>query len=174
MRLPLTKPWRAYPELDRYSDTQCRAIMNQAHRAFQLWRTIFAVCAILLSVIGFFCCMFACVSFAGMLDKTFRERHVLKLTGLALILSSLIPIILVMFGSRLVTSRALRAHLGALKCFACRYLLIGLRIESTDARNPGVACPECGSFNPLLDMGIQAQLTETGVLADPDTDPDRA
>ncbi len=166
MRIPFSKPYRAFPELDPFSDAQCRELigMAQAHRLH--WALEFAARA---SV------MLATFFVAGLAVRWSRTLFFDRWTGwwlrsgvgdtleIVLIFTALLgaPMMSVLVMRDLQDRRMIRRVLerGA-NCAGCRYSLLGL-LEVEEGR---VRCPECGRMNSS-DPALRALVTPDGARA---------
>lgn len=149
MRLPLVKLHRAFPELDRFSDAQCR---DMIHRVVA--RNHFITFAV--SMIAVLCCIgvFAAIMWPGVsLARRFlapmQQDPVLGVIMLVAAIAGLIASFLIrdLFVRRSITSWILSA-----RCEGCRYSLIGLV-----AMNSVIRCPECGCDNDLKARGVDPE-----------------
>ncbi|MBM4108802.1 MAG: hypothetical protein FJ255_08335 [Phycisphaerae bacterium] len=139
-----TKLYRAFPELDSYSDEQCERFVRAATRAW--WRRILrGVIVLLVFIAGL------PVALAAMAWTYAVTEQALDLPGV-LVLFVVIPIGLMLVGvgtppvaAFLARDQLLRRQVrfvlrdrGA--CAECRYSLIGLPVTRAH-----VLCPECGT-----------------------------
>lgn len=140
MRLPLSKVYRAFPELDRFDDAACRAFVSDVSR--QHWwsalRTaIFStVIAVLLALGG--------LTLIGT-EMARRDSALTQWAELAGLVAVFVgPIVFGMAMRDWWLRRRLQERIDASRCFACNYSLIGM-----PAGDAGVCCPECGAVTPV-------------------------
>jgi hypothetical protein len=146
MRIPGTKVWRAFPELDPFDDARCIVFVRAASRPWR--RVIRAGVVVLVAVVVAFVWLHAVMVFGVTGLGLERSRAggasgVIGQLGLAIVLAVPGP-----FAGLLVRDmmlkRAIRRVLRTRgQCVACSYGLIGLR-AGADGR---VVCPECGLSN---------------------------
>ncbi|MEM1354457.1 MAG: hypothetical protein AAGH88_06185 [Planctomycetota bacterium] len=159
MRLPLSKPWRAYPELDAYSDEQCRYLLNRAKRAWPKLRVGLVLQRWIANVLmlGYVALVGLCVSpIAVWFNKQIGEptnavEDVLYFVPIfVLILIALSPLLVIQlwFYQRKIHA-VLADRLELSRCPGCRYPLIGQRTV-----NGVVTCPECDRGCLLIELGL--------------------
>lgn len=158
MRIPLGKVWRAFPELDTFSDRECEGFVREARRRRPLFAIIVPVAG---CVVGF--AAWVASAFAiGIVLATVRwpSGNVpdwAHTTAACTILSlfGLLP----GFGALVARDRQLRRTVRALlnrtTCGGCNYALLGLTIHDDGSEGgPWVVCPECGKPNYLRVLGV--------------------
>lgn len=143
MRLPTSKVYRAFPELDEFGDAQCRAWLRSANTGF-LWRlmrmalfgAVFLFWLVIVSVT-----LAAVGSSLSILDgRPVNDRPALSLLGVGAAIGIGLGIVWVlMLRDGLLRRRVRRVMELRGACDGCRYVLVGLPV--TDGR---VTCPECG------------------------------
>lgn len=148
MRIPGSKVYRAFPELDRYRDDQCRRFVASANRGF--WRKVVAAACILSVLIP---CWFGAgyvtveqiepALFSNVDGGPSTVRVILLLlAAIALfVVGALPPLVVRDFLLRIRISSVLRDR-GF--CLVCRYRLVGLPV-TTHLGRATVACPECAT-----------------------------
>jgi ribosomal protein L37AE/L43A len=150
MRLPLTKIYRAFPELDPFTDQQCTAYLATAKQRHRVRTQLGALVAILVMLFAW--------TFIGTvfgLSAATLPRRMQTQFGWDLLFA--IGFGTVVFLGALcglwVRDRWLRwlvrMELSEAKCPDCDYSLLGLRIESGS-----VMCPECGGVWVLEELGL--------------------
>jgi len=140
VRIPLSEPWRAFAELDRFSDEQCRAYVaavNQERRASRAFSRVCSVAAFLFIV-----------PIGAIVGDAFAPR-VLDPRPVALVCALFPSLISMLLIRDLWLRGALRKHLLAAHCPACRYILLGLVVH-----DGAVQCPECGKRIVLSELGL--------------------
>ncbi len=142
MRFPLSKVYRAFPELDRFSDADCRYFCRDIYRREKLTYlapTVFGVSLVVLML---------CMLYLQRTRNAWWLPDQLELLGSALfaVPSSILAAIYVRdrFFHRAVRERILGA-----RCSGCRFSLIGLPVRDGTTR-----CPECGATIVLSDHGL--------------------
>lgn len=162
MRVPGSKVYRAFSELDPFSDAECVAyvrMVRQRHRLMHGVATVFGVGLALGCIVGFGSLM---VSFTASIDDQ-PGRSVFDSAWGTLLLLLLIVAVPVMTGGvaflvvrDVALRRGVRRHLGKVQCHGCGYSLLGLAVVDGVVR-----CPECGEGLELAKYG----LSEGDVLA---------
>lgn len=144
MRIPLTRVYRAFPELDRFSDDQCSRFVRAAckrgwrrhvHRALLVILTPISVLCTLL-VLGM-----ALEALADALGRSFEYSTTYDVLLFSVLAAGFLPV----FGAMLIRDRLLLRRIRSVlrarcTCPACRYSLLGIVV----AENNVVTCPECG------------------------------
>ncbi|MCP3904632.1 MAG: hypothetical protein GY715_13480 [Planctomycetes bacterium] len=144
MRIPTSKIYRAFPELDHLSDEQCERLLVRT-RNDELPQTFrLLVCVAVGSVT-------LLMSFS--LFMTF-VRDDGSLSDLVLLVAiPAVPAILTLFTRDVLLRRALRkaitSRIDRVRCPRCRYILIGQRPVDEH-----VTCPECGNETSLETLGV--------------------
>jgi len=161
VRLPVSKIYRAFPELDRFSDEECREFVRTARQRHRLGEAGVGCLAAFLSIATIIILMILTNRFGSWLSAHVTGRR--SFDGLA-ILSFILSI-----AGGLITGLvirdcwlrgAIRSSLRSTRCGNCAYSLLGLPVRSGE-----VVCPECGATLVLALIG----LTE----ADPHARPER-
>lgn len=154
MRLPLAKIYRAFPELDRFSDEECRGFVAQASKAGLDWTTaaraaggVFTISAFLIAIplsmtIG---------ALTGAAIWGVRGPRPFWM-GLSLLVGITVPLVGNLMLRDFVLRRRIRRRLLSAECAACRYSLLGLAW-----RDGLVKCPECGTSNDLRGRGLKPE-----------------
>jgi hypothetical protein len=150
VRLPLSEPWRAFSELDQFSDAQCRAYVVAVKRERRASRAFAGVCwvaaVVLIVPLG---------AWVGTLlapDSVQRPRNTPAedFGFLLIIVCAAFPLLMARLLIRdFWLRRSLRAHLRAAHCPVCAYVLLGLMVH-----DGAVQCPECGERIVLAKMGL--------------------
>lgn len=164
MRLITFKLYRAFPELDDYTDSQCEELMARVRRSLGSQVLIVAAAIATFMFVGVitviaFAVFNASVNHAGV--SILRENLI---HGVACFFVVGIPAIAALITRdlllRTMIYRAVKLHLDHVRCPICRYLLLGQR-----AADGLVRCPECGTASSLRRMGI----TESDLIPPQDT-----
>ncbi|HZW06137.1 MAG TPA: hypothetical protein VFF65_03355, partial [Phycisphaerales bacterium] len=155
MRLVTRHIWRAFPELDRFSDEQCRRFTRAARRSRPFWLRLAHWTAQWGALAG---CVFAAYSAADAVHQAaWRSDLSLGVTYFWIAVSGVVFLLIAAWGAPawlLVSHGFLRRRIAWVlrargRCSGCRYVLVGLPV------GPGnlVVCPECGleaSVDPSL------------------------
>lgn len=172
-RLPLSNPYRAYPELDGYTNEQCEFLMRRIG-VIRKRRTFQTGClgslVMVLSIVAM-CGLFGLL--IPWIEKLMNRLVGPPMTGFDDLLHG-IPIVIFFSALFLVVAlighvfenRAIRLALAEqlslaekvemARCIDCKYPLRGL-----PSREGQLCCPECGREHPLAELG----LTQEDVLS---------
>jgi hypothetical protein len=153
MRLPVRRIYRAFPELDRFSDEQCRRFVKAASRG---WRVVLHVLLILAVLIP------GLLASAWAADKAFEaseeyqngQRHDVIWAPIAAGAATIPLFILAALLALVVRDLLLRLRIGRIlrrdsSCPKCHYRLVGLAVS----RQSTITCPECG-FEASVDRSL--------------------
>ena len=156
MRLPRSKIYRAFPELDEYSDDQCRAYVKSASRTGRRSWGLFCVLAVI-GWFGGFSVLFVGASSTAAWVKSRQHTGFLEFLSVvgALTAAVGVPTISVVMARDRWLRQAIARHLNTSLCPECRYQLLGL-IPTGGA----VRCPECGLEHSLAALGFSEQQWE--------------
>ncbi|MFI4861277.1 MAG: hypothetical protein ACIAXF_11415 [Phycisphaerales bacterium JB063] len=168
MRVPTTKIYRAFAELDDLTDEQCILLMRRVrlrvgtNLGVGFLLTILYVVLLVLTVIA--------VNAVGMLldpEGAFGKRHEFLLGFVVMFLGFGIPAAITMgvrdYVLRKRLTSAINYEIDRVRCLACKYILIG-----QVARDGHVVCPECGARQHLAELGItEADLIPPKAIATP-------
>ncbi|MCH7791072.1 MAG: hypothetical protein IID31_02180 [Planctomycetes bacterium] len=151
MRLPLTKLYRAFPELDPFTDEQCLWYIARAKRKHKVRNAIalFGVVALGFPAWGLFALLaWPIVAWIG--GRSFAAHRIpLGLLGFIIGVSAVLAAVCTMLARDRWLRWMIRKVLNRAVCPSCEYSLLGLRVE-----NDGVVCPECGASLSLTTMGL--------------------
>lgn len=174
--------YRAFPELDRFSDTQCIRFVRTANRS--LWVTMLR--RIMLTAAGL-----ATTAIVGggfwLIYAALQMRPARFVGGVGFYLYYLVPLVLaaatgfvaaMLVRDRWLLSRVRRVIRERALCLQCRYLLLGLPLTD-DGK---IVCPECGystevdpSLGELTDPSIPRKKTNRGAgMVEQSSPPTRA
>jgi DNA-directed RNA polymerase subunit RPC12/RpoP len=144
MRLPYSKVYRAFPELDRFDDATCERYIRAARAAPRSWRS--QVVRPLLWFIGgiaaFVASVWVSVSVFGAIFSLNTPRHEALMLAAMLLCAFAAPMIFLLYVRDMILRRRIAAQLGRTRCPACHYNLLGIPIHQEPEE--GVICPECG------------------------------
>jgi len=156
MRIPTHKIYRAFPELDRFSDEECERMMVRANRGVRGFVHQGMGCALGLAAM-------VLSGVAWLVVSSLVAGFVLRGLGMptenGLVLGAVIlgvtvlPAFCGLWVYDVFRRRALlaeiRTQIDRVRCFGCDYILIG-----QVARDGAVTCPECGQHVTLDRLGI--------------------
>lgn len=145
MRLPVKKVYRAFPELDQFSDAECQRYIQHVRRRKTIGCLPFLVG---LAVSPFWLIVLI------LLANTLRRPP--GIIVLFVVATSLIwgPAIIGLIARDLALIRAIREQINNARCPECQYSLLGLAVHHGDDGLPWVRCPECGTKIFLLDLNL--------------------
>jgi hypothetical protein len=153
MRIPLNKVYRAFPELDAFSDAECERFVERAAKDYAGSRAaahFIGVCVIVAGLVGI-----------GILESVFwdgigQDWSVLKrgdIAAVVVILNAVFMVLALCIGMLLVRDRwlirTIRLKVRQASCPGCGYSLLGLMVELGV-----VTCPECAAPFFLTDHGM--------------------
>lgn len=156
MRVPLKKIYRAFPELDRFSDPECEGFVRKAKQTHVLSMIFVAIGAIVVCLGTIVGGVILLVFVVGHIANVFWGGRVpasyeMPLMGLCLMLPVLTGLLLT-FSARDVWLRwAISKRLLGTSCLSCGYSLLGLAVL-----HDAVTCPECGAGASLKARGLTA------------------
>lgn len=142
MRIPFTKVWRAFPELDRFDDDRCKRFVKRASQAFwlvKLFRFLMHLLGIAIGgvVVGFV------LQAAFVLADDWRLRSPSRdiFVAAAASVTGLLAFVALLS----VRNRFLRKRIRTIintrgTCLSCGYSLLGLPVPDSLK----LPCPECG------------------------------
>ena len=144
MRLMTVKVYRAFPELDRYSDEQCRRFIAAARRGVRSWWHG-ALYAIVLCLGLFIAAFIAALAFNQAGDYQDRQKTDIWWANVLAFLVAAPGLAIVPMGVLLMRDILLRRRVRWVlttqsACPRCRYGLIGLALSPDNT----ITCPECG------------------------------
>ena len=146
MRVPLSKVYRAFPELDRFSDEQCQGWQRLANDYWP-WKRVMVICAAIAAFVVASVGMYVVV---GMIVLSLP--HGQQPRGNSLLMLSLglgMPICTGALASLGIRDwwarRCLRRFIDDRIC-GCGYSLLGLP-EEPQTQGVAVHCPECGVWH---------------------------
>lgn len=161
MRLPLDKPHRAFPELDRFSDKECLRFIAAARRHHRLFNLL--IQALLIPAAALICPLAGVVQFGltkllGVGNTPADDLGSTLLSFLSIALGTTLPCLAWLLVRDRWLRRIIREQLRGASCYACSYSLLGLPIVDNV-----IICPECGQPFDLR----EADLVPEDLLAAP-------
>jgi hypothetical protein len=151
MRIVARKIYRAFHELDRFSDERCQLFLRRAYGGigFQLGVGLACVFVFVLTIV---IVGMIVIPLVGSLARAIRNDGMEVLATLAG-LSSMI--MLAAIASLLVRDAVLRLrlrhHVGKARCLRCDYSLLGQRVVQGV-----VTCSECGHAVTVAELGLES------------------
>ena len=150
MRIPMSNICRAFPELDRYSDKECEALLRQLWRGRLGRRLMFAVVIVVAWTVVWLVMLFG-INYVSQWIVV-PDWLIFPIIGITVIFA--LPFMVAFLLRDRIVRRELSRRVMRGVC-SCGYSLIGL--SATAGR---VRCPECGIDFVLADHG----LTESDLL----------
>ncbi len=148
VRIPGSKFYRAFPELDRFSDAQCEgfvSLVQKRHPWQMVGAAILALAAVLLTV-----CLLVPLTLV-ILDRGQRGMDRLPIQLVPLMLG--FPFVAAGIAGFLVRDACVRGlirrRITAMKCTDCGYGLLGLPVTRGEDGIARARCPECGYENDM-------------------------
>lgn len=160
VRIPKTNLYRAFPELDRFSDEQCERFMQRVRITGMYrplcWTAISFASLVTLAVIAMALALYADELHCSLwlwLDRAAADTLVLACW---IVPTPVVPVLVGLLTRdvvlRIYLRRVVRMQIERVRCRSCKYVLIGQRV--TDGF---VTCPECGARIPLQILGVTAE-----------------
>lgn len=159
MRLPLSKIYRAFPELDRFTDVQCEEYVRQVRKRFRRGRRVQGVLRTLGAVLIAFACFVGSVALAVSIGwttggvmriSTLVEHPLLGAVSIAAFTAIPASVILLWLKNGWLRRR-IRDHMRDIRCAQCGYVMLGLNVH-----DGVITCPECGERVVLESLGLTA------------------
>ena len=161
MRLPFSRIYRGFPELDKFSDEECCAYIARARAKHKPSLRVAMACAVPVSTAVSLIVLTLMIAAAGwvraMQPSTLRNK-------LEVAFDLATPIVVIPVGAVIILLMydfwlrwAIRKDLIRAVCPRCGYSLLGLNVVDAS-----VVCPECGDAIRLTNIG----LTPADVLAE--------
>ncbi len=168
MRIPIRKIYRAFPELDEFSDEQCERFMRRIEVS-GVSKTTPGLAFLVVGGIGL---LFGCVISAGIhsgIEDRYRNSalwFVTLLSAAPVFVTTLLPVLIGFVARDLLLRRqfkqVINEKLERIRCLDCRYVLIG-QVPRDDL----VTCSECGRVHQLRELGIVAEDLIPPAMDDP-------
>jgi hypothetical protein len=151
MRLPTSKVYRAFPELDQFSDAQCLAFVRLANHDVSKAFVRFLLYVITGAVVAF-------VSGAVLIAILAEWQPSLMFGACFLLVGVTAPtgVALLALRDALLRDRIRRVFTLRGSCAGCSYALVGLPLGEAGTNGKGeVRCPECGLARAIEQADIQ-------------------
>jgi hypothetical protein len=159
LRIPRRKLYRAFSELDPYSDELCEQFMQRVRVRTSYRGTVTGVSTIVCIV----SLALTCGTLEDLAQSTERllghvvTRQTAELIALGLCIAMVpgVPALAFLITRDLVLWASLRTiirqRIDRIRCLSCKYVLLGQRVA-----DGVVTCPECGASNTLAVLGVSA------------------
>lgn len=153
MRLPVSKVYRAFPELDRFTDERCEWFVYEACRRHRLGAGAVALGAVVASVGTALVLSAASARFiVRLVPRSWEFSLLWQVTSVVLVGACFLAGAVIGFSIRDQWLRSVvAATIGVAKCPRCAYSLLGLPVRAET-----VVCPECGRGIALAALGLTA------------------
>ncbi len=148
MRVPFSEVYRAFPELDGFSDERCAEFVSRARRRHRMSQAIFLLVAVVAAVgtwiaVGILWGLVIRATGVG-----YHDALLVVILGSTIVAGAL--------SALLVRDRWLRWAVGeqidAARCPDCGYALLGLPVI-----DDALTCPECGHRHWLPELDLTAE-----------------
>jgi DNA-directed RNA polymerase subunit RPC12/RpoP len=149
VRLPIRDIHRAFPELDIFSDEECRRYLLQVRAQH---RIITPSLAGALAAFALWWIIVAPLTIRQVLRITGSSENVPAAFVALIILAALAACMTFLFLRDFILIRGIRNRINNARCTNCRHSLLGLPLLA--AADPSVRCPECGSLIILHHIGL--------------------
>ena len=159
MRFPRRKIYRAFPELDRFTDAQCKLLLQRVkntrtyHALLVLAVLVFALGMLVVGVTVVF--VFGQDVYRFFWTKMGYQTAEFLHTAFGVVLVCGGPPMITLIVRDLVLRRYVRWAIGMrfdrIRCLRCRYSMLGQR-----AVGEVVVCPECGRTMTLSELGVES------------------
>lgn len=154
MRLPFSRIYRAFPELDAFDDAECERFVLRARshrRDLVMWPVGVGCAGSIVWVAG----VIPCTMYVT--RQLFPRQVEFDPSPFELIGLVAVGALVVLLGSMLLRDRllirAIRGRVDLAACPSCRHSLLGLPLLDGGERET-VRCPECGSAVLLDEIGL--------------------
>lgn len=158
MRLPISKVYRAFPELDKFDDARCQAYVRNVKRAGGWRRHVFGAACGAAAILAFIALAAAfAIAWHWAFDWlgwsarrwTHEDWYLFLMLAFVVGIPMAIGAVVAFVLRDLMLRRALRRHISGSRCPDCNYLLLGLVPKDGEIR-----CPECGTLYALTELGL--------------------
>ena len=159
MRLPLSKVYRAFAELDSFSDEECvRFVVRvRAHRrGLLLWPLLAGGASMLLWIVVVMPAALFCLRAFARAGRTLQVASpdtAMMSVGALLVAGTLLVLVGGLTLRDRLLIRAIRGRVDLAACPRCGHSLLGLPLLPGGGRE-SVRCPECGSAVLLDEIGV--------------------
>jgi DNA-directed RNA polymerase subunit RPC12/RpoP len=154
MRIPREKIYRAFPELDPFSDQECERFVLQVKTQKRIgpWPAAAFIAVFLFLALV----VYPALGFAALnIRIRIRSDQFRTLTAAALLaLLFGLPFLAALLTRDRRLRRAIEDRINSARCSRCRHSLLGLPLLDEDDPDPSVRCPECGQVLRLANLGL--------------------
>lgn len=159
MRLPFSKPYRAFPEFDSMSDEECRQYVHRAfiHRPWLTTRLPLLLGALTLVAWPIFVLLmmeFVPEVYSYVPLPTSADGKAIFLVITTVVMAVAVPLLVRDLGVYL----GLKDEVNRARCRKCKQSLLGVPLQSIGAEpDPAkqfIRCPECGRKFVLMELGL--------------------
>jgi hypothetical protein len=157
MRLPIRQVYRAFPELDRFSDAQCEAFITRARKGIAYASVArWTSGAVFLALVA--CCITQ-LPLMAVVDRivfaiSHRRDAFLEVAAVSVAMWVGIPALAGLIARDIIFRRRLREiiwrNIERIRCPHCRYSLLGQHVGFGEQ----IRCPECGGTTTLAALGL--------------------
>lgn len=152
-RIPLNKLYRAFPELDAFTDAECELYVKRVHAQRATHRAELAA-GFALTLTGCAAILMVLTHLAGWARQLAHHPIDRRMWESLILTASVILIISAVFLAWFLVRdwaliHAIRTRLLLVRCPACRQSLVGVPNDSDQVR-----CPECGQTHSLTALGL--------------------
>lgn len=148
MRLPWSKVYRAFPELDRFEEADCERFVRLARARFGREAGPVVLLQIVVTAISVIIASGIAIRWFLSTEMTW-PAVVSTVPSAMLIGASLLPALFIRdFWLRSI----LRRHIGNVQCAGCGYSLLGLPVRPGAVSAGSIRCPECVAIGSRVDV----------------------
>jgi hypothetical protein len=152
MRVPLDKVYRAFPELDRFSDDACRGFVRQAVRRHRLSQIGSALLGLAMGAIVLVFWALLCDAASALVPRSSAFWDLgpgMPLLAAFWITGAVLALVTVLMMRDHCLRTTIARQLVDTRCPSCNYSMLGLGVVSGV-----VICPECGLARRLDQTGL--------------------
>jgi hypothetical protein len=151
MRFVTKNIHRAFPQLDSFSDEQCRLYVRRAQSGL-LYRVL-QVSISMLMLLALVSALPLALALSGVIMNRFDPSALaVSVAGACLLAALSLPVLAVLHLRDRMLWRLLSRQIGKARCLRCSYSLLGQRLV-----DGVITCPECGQTTTLSDLGLRSE-----------------
>jgi hypothetical protein len=158
LRIPINKIYRAFPELDEYTDQQCQLLVKRVQLSgfSKFTANGAAFGGFIVGLIAMLPMIYALIALLQAVDPIWQSRITEDYRAFIWAFGLFWPAAVGgLIGRDMVLRRllikAINVHIDRVRCPQCKYILIGQR-----EHHGAVTCPECGHSATLRSLGLVA------------------